>query len=240
LGHSCECGSSDFNRGRPGSARTASEFGRSFAGAKVVEATGEKLVRKVSGKNTLVIATPGAEPIARDGFAAVVILDASASLAKQNLRATETSVRQWSNAISLLAEDGRAVVAGLRGSLAKNFSLWSQVLIAQEELSNRKELSFPPVVRLGSVTSEQDLISQVASLLQGINGVTVIGPAPIHGTGNNDQWRLIFKYPYALGLDLAKELRAFSLKIGSGKSVSSKSGRNTRPIRIKMYDTEVI
>lgn len=236
----CQCKSTDFRFGRPGSSRTASELGKSFPGSKVVEATGEKIISRVSGKNTLVVATPGAEPLASKGYAAVIILDASIALSKQTLRSRETAVRIWSNAISLLSDEGRGVLAGITGNLATQFPLWAQREIASDELISRRELSFPPAVRLGSITAERAMLQVFELMLNSQAGVTVIGPAPLDNPSQANQWRLIFKYPHAIGLELAKSLKAESLKVSAGKTLESKSGRNTRSVRIKMDDTEVI
>ena len=45
------------------------------------------------------VATPGAEPVAEGGYAAVVLLDTWMLLARADLRAAEEALRRWSNAV---------------------------------------------------------------------------------------------------------------------------------------------
>ena len=47
----------------------------------------------------IVVATPGAEPVAEGGYAAVVLLDTWLMLARPDLRTAEEAVRRWANAV---------------------------------------------------------------------------------------------------------------------------------------------
>jgi len=51
---------------------------------------------------------------------------------------------------------------------------------------------------------------------------------------------LIFKYPYSLGLQLAKLLKVEVARISAGKLRTSSSGRSARAITVKMNDSEVV
>jgi hypothetical protein len=53
-------------------------------------------------------------------------------------------------------------------------------------------------------------------------------------------WRLIFKYPYSIGVDLAKILKAEVARLGAGKTRTASSGRSARAITVRMNDPEVI
>jgi hypothetical protein len=70
--------------------------------------------------------------------------------------------------------------------------------------------------------------------------VVRIGPAPVEGPSGDALWRLIFKYPYAVGVDLAKTLKAEVSRISSGQTRTASSGRSARAITVKMNDPEVI
>jgi hypothetical protein len=52
--------------------------------------------------------------------------------------------------------------------------------------------------------------------------------------------RLIIKYDYSQGAELAADLKAAALVASSGLTSVSKAGRNQRVFRIKMDDIEVI
>ncbi len=236
----CECGSLEVGQGRAGSTRTAAELGRSFSGAKVVESTGDNRVLHVSAGKNLVIATAGAEPFVVGGYQAVVILDAQATLARQNLRASEEAVRLWSNAVSKLAIDGEAVLVGVAGSLAQKFCLWQQVEIAAEELTSRRELLLPPALRLGSIAGSHAMLVELATSLSASALVTVFGPAPQAKGSDPSEWRLIIKYNYSDTLEVAKLLKGEAIRLSRGKAAVAASGRAVRALKIRMSDGDVI
>jgi primosomal protein N' (replication factor Y) len=66
----------------------------------------------------LVVATPGAEPVADGGYGAVLLLDTWALLGRADLRAGEEALRRWTAAAALARprdDGGRVVVVGDRG-----------------------------------------------------------------------------------------------------------------------------
>lgn len=240
LDHRCTCGSAEFSLGRAGSSRTAAELGRAFPKARVVESTGEGRLVSVARGRTLVVATIGAEPYVDGGYAAVVLLDARVAMGKQNLRALEDAVRSWSNAVAKAGPGGVSVLVGVSGELAKLFALWNHAKIAANELSARAELSMPPAVRLGSISAELEHIEALATALATLKSVKTIGPAPVTSGSAGPSWRLIFKYPYADGVEVAKTIKSEVARISAGKTRVSHSGRTARAITVKMNDAEVV
>ena len=234
-----DCGSSKLRQGSGGATRTIAEFGAAFPGLQLVESTGDKPQLTIEGKRKIVVATPGAEPHAIDGYSAVVILDAKQSLNRDSLRASEDAVRQWSNAIAKLAPDGRAVIVGIPSKLGQRLALWQQVEIARDELENRRDLDFPPHLRLGSVEGPIDAISDIVSSVK-IDEVQTLGPISVLSRTGEEQQRLILKYPYSSGHELALTLKAAQLRFTSGMTKTSVAGRVSRAVRIRMDDPEVI
>lgn len=237
---SCDCGSSEIVTGRAGSTRTASELGKAFPSSRVIESTGDNRVLRISEGKNLVIATAGAEPFVGGGYQSVVILDAQTLLSRQHLRASEEAVRLWANAVSKISSGGEAVLVGLSGALGKRFCLWQHVDIAKEELASRRELLLPPALRLGSVSGSQNMLGELSAALASFGKVTAIGPAPFSKSGDHSEWRLIFKYNYADTVEVAKYLRAESIRLSGGKSTVASSGRSVRALKIRMTDGEVI
>src|SRR5262249_28717066 len=72
--------------GEPG---TAEELGRSFTGTVVRTSGGDRVLASVDDEPAIVVATPGAEPVAAGGYAAVVLLDTWLVLGLAHLRASE-------------------------------------------------------------------------------------------------------------------------------------------------------
>ncbi|GAB4002685.1 hypothetical protein GCM10029992_41610 [Glycomyces albus] len=58
----------------------------------------------------VVVATPGVEPPAPEGYGAVLLLDTWALLTRADLMASEEALRRWMNAMALARSDGTAVV----------------------------------------------------------------------------------------------------------------------------------
>ncbi len=75
-----------------GERRTAEELARAFPGVAVRTSSGAGVLASVPATPALVIATPGAEPTADEGYAAAVLLDAWALLARPSLRAAEEAL----------------------------------------------------------------------------------------------------------------------------------------------------
>ncbi len=72
-----ECGHGALRSVAVGAERTAEELGRAFPGVTVRRSSaGQGVLASVPGARALVVATPGAEPVADGGYAAAVLLDA--------------------------------------------------------------------------------------------------------------------------------------------------------------------
>ena len=112
------------------------------------------------GEAGLVVATPGAEPVADGGYGAVLLLDTWALLTRADLRAGEEALRRWLAAAALArpAPAGGRVVVVADGALAAVQALlrWDPAWFAARELAERRELGFPPAVRMASVTGAAD------------------------------------------------------------------------------------
>ena len=107
-----ECGHRGLRAPVVGEARTAEELGRTFAGTVVRTSGGDRVLSSVDDEPAIVVATPGAEPVATGGYAAVVLLDTWLVLGLAHLRVEEEALRRWSNAVGLVRPGGRAVVVG--------------------------------------------------------------------------------------------------------------------------------
>ena len=95
--------------GRPGPPRSSAAR---FAGTVVRTSGGDRVLATVDDEPAIVVATPGAEPVAAGGYAAVVLLDTWLVLGLAHLRAEEEALRRWANAVGLVRPGGRVVVVG--------------------------------------------------------------------------------------------------------------------------------
>ena len=238
LDSSCHaCGSRELRFGKAGATRTAAEFGKSFPGTKVQEVKATDLSPEISDKPQIIVATPGVEPLAATGYAAVVILDANDALNRDTLRASEDAVRGWANAIALMSDQGRAVVVGIQGEWATEFALWKLRELISGELAERTALKFPPAIRMLSATGSKANIASCRALFDESDAIEVLGVTP----ADNDELRLIARFSYRNGVAVTGLVRELQLRLASGqKRYSPKSGRATRPVTFKLDDPQVL
>ncbi|MEY4993909.1 MAG: hypothetical protein RIS82_1031 [Actinomycetota bacterium] len=235
------CGGQKVKAGGAGSTRTASDFGKAFPGIPIIESNAEHRKESINATRSLVVATPGAEPRVAGGYQAVVVLDANHALNRDSLKATEDAFRSWANAIAMVKPQGQALVVGIKGQLAKFIASWQPASFAHVELESRRELRFPPAIRMASISAESGLLDSLLAELRGKPGVEVLGPMAIYDRNVLVTWRALVKYDFAQGEWLANHLKAAVLVHSAGASaVNAKSGRAMRPIRVKMDDSEVI
>lgn len=161
-----------------GTGRTAEELGRAFPGARVIVADGEHTVLTIGPEPALVIATRGAEPIPRNGYSAILLLDGERMLARESLRVGEDCLRWWANAAALAAPGASVMLAGVGGALAHALNTWQPGPYAAGELADRRQLRFPPAVRVASVTGTSAEVEAALETLAELPGLDVLGPVP--------------------------------------------------------------
>ncbi|MGH3897948.1 MAG: primosome assembly protein PriA, partial [Pseudonocardiaceae bacterium] len=211
-GYRCPaCGCSRFRAMVIGARRTAEELGRAFPGVSVRTSGGgssgvDEVLADIPPGPALVVATPGAEPLARYG--AALLLDAAALLARPDLRAAEEALRRWMTAAAMVepAADGGRVVVVAEASLATVQALirWDPAGHASAELSARTELGFPPAVRMVALDGTPDTLAGLEVLTRG----EVLGPVLVPGEPEGGRERLLVRVPRSQGSALAAELAA--------------------------------
>jgi primosomal protein N' (replication factor Y) len=217
--HCQGCGHDRLRAVVTGAVRTAEELGRAFPGVKVRTSGGDLVLPRVPSQPALVIATPGAEPLA--DYAAALLLDGWALLSRPSLRAGEETLRRWLAAAALVRPGGTVLVHA-DATLAATQALvrWDPVTFAERDLAERAELGFPPAVRMAAVTGES---AAVASVIKGIEpAFEVLGPAPLDQPPSQaqDEVRALIRAPRADGAVLAKALQAAQ----AGRSARKEGG----------------
>ncbi|GAA4570980.1 hypothetical protein GCM10023176_30780 [Micromonospora coerulea] len=201
-----ECGGRRLRASVTGARRTAEELGRAFPGVPVRTSGREEVLTTVPGGAGLVIATPGAEPAAEGGYGAVLLLDSWALLTRADLRAGEEALRRWL-AAAALARPGPAggrVVVVADGALAPVQALlrWDAAWFAARELAERRELGFPPAVKMASVTGPAEAVADLLAGARLPDGAEVLGPVP----ADEGRERMLVRVPRARAAALAEAL----------------------------------
>jgi primosomal protein N' (replication factor Y) len=202
------CGSPRLRAVVVGARRTAEELGRAFPSVQVRTSGRDGVLATVPGGRALVVATPGAEPVAEGGYAAAVLLDGWALLGRADLRSGEEAVRRWMNAAALVRPGGELVVLADAGLPAVQALLrWDPVTHAERELADRAELGFPPAVRMATLTGTAAAVRQMLGETRLPAEAQVLGPVPVDDSG---QERAMIRTPRGGGAALAAALKGAS------------------------------
>ena len=177
-----ECGHGQLRALAVGTQRTAEELGQAFSPVPVITSSGGKVVQRVSAAPALVIATPGAEPAADQGYAAALLLDAWALLGRADLRASEEAVRRWFNASALVRPRtaGGEVVLVADSTLRPVQALvrWDPVGHAARELDDRIATGMPPARRVALLTGTPASLTDLMARAALPSDVVTLGPTP--------------------------------------------------------------
>ena len=199
-----ECGHRGLRAPVLGDARTAEELGRAFPGARVLTSSGERVLAEVDDARAIVVATPGAEPVAPEGYAAVVLLDTWLLLGRTDLRTEEEALRRWCNAVALVRPGGQAVVVGDPAHAALQALVrWDPGGFAERESTQRQEAHLPPASRLATIIGEPGAVDDAITLLAAPEAAEVLGPVEL----DEEESRVVIRVPRAQGAALSAALR---------------------------------
>jgi primosomal protein N' (replication factor Y) len=227
------CGGRRLRASVVGVRRTAEELGRALPGVPVRTSGGESVLATVPAEASLVLATPGAEPVVDgSGYGAVLLLDTWALLTRADLRASEEALRRWmaAAALALPAGKGGKVVVVADGSLAPVQALlrWDPAWLAERELADRRALGFPPAARMASLTGKPSAVAELTEAADLPPGTEQLGPLEV-GEG---QERLLLRVRRSEASVLAHALHA---------AAGARSARKAAdPVRIQLDPLELL
>jgi primosomal protein N' (replication factor Y) len=233
-GYTCAtCGGRRLRAAVVGARRTAEELGRAFAGVPVRTSGREGVLAGIPDEPALVVATPGAEPVPEGpGYGAVLLLDGWALLTRADLRASEETLRRWLAAASLArpGSQGGTVVVVADGGLAPVQALlrFDPGTLAERELAARRELGFPPTVRMASLTGTGAAVTELVELARLPEGTDLLGPVPLPDGSE----RILLRVPRSGGRALAAALHEAS-GVRSAKKAPD-------PVRVQVDPLELI
>jgi primosomal protein N' (replication factor Y) len=205
-----------------GARRTAEELGRAFPSTPVVASGGDHVVDTVPGRPAIVVATPGAEPVAESGYAAVLLLDTWLPLARADLRAEEEALRRWLNAAGLVTPGGSVLVVGDPAHpTLQALVRWDPSGHARREAAARAEAHLPPASRMASITGDPGAVDDAVTLLDRPPGTEVLGPVGL----DDGESRIVVRVPRPHGAALARAL---------GEVQRVRAARKLDPVRIQV------
>jgi len=188
------------------------------------------VLAEVSADPALVVATPGAEPVVQDGYAAALLVDGDALLSRSGLRAAEEALRRWLGAAALVrpgpAGGDVVVVADAATSAVQALVRWDPAGFAARELAARASLGFPPVARTVELTAAEPDLADLLRLIELPGDVQVLGPVPT----NSDEARAVLRAPRAWAPMLTAAVKA-----AIGQRAAHRSGGTVR-VRVDPVD----
>lgn len=177
------CGADAIRAVVVGARRTAEELGRAFPGTPVVTSAGDAVHTEIPTGPALVVATPGAEPNAPDGYGAALLLDSWALLGRQDLRAAEDTLRRWMAVAALVhsrSEGGTvAVVAESAIPTVQALIKWDPVGHAEAELAARTAVALPPSVHIAAIDGAAGPVNALIELAALPAEAELLGPVEL-------------------------------------------------------------
>lgn len=219
-----------------GSSRTGEELGRAFPGVPVVVSGAREdhgVVSEVDGSPRLVVATPGAEPVAKGGYRAVLLLDGGALSSRPDLGATGEALRQWTNAAVLAAPSARVILLGSPDpTTAQALVRWDQTGFARRDLVERSELHLPPAWTAARLDGPEKGVEALV-IQADADGFEVLGPVappPVKGQVTPGAARALVRAPLSQEEKLTGML---ALKL------RDRSAKREEPVRVVMSPTRL-
>lgn len=256
-----ECGFTHWRYSAAGATRTAEELGRAFPNVPVISSAGDHVRASVGPEPALVVATPGAEPVAFGGYAAALLLDADKMLRFDSLRAPEAALRRWLNAAALVrpaALEGTVVTTASPSPVEQALVRWDPAWFARQELEERAQTGLPPAVRTAAVTGAEadvrafmeEFLGSSALLERVREQLRIVGPVPLdqgyfawsesleddsEEAPVQGDWRTLLFFSYGIAQQVTRELRATRATIAA-----LKKNVGERPVQIRCDGLDVL
>ena len=256
-----ECGFTHWRYSAAGATRTAEELGRAFPNVPVISSAGDHVRASVGPEPALVVATPGAEPVAFGGYAAALLLDADKMLRFDSLRAPEAALRRWLNAAALVrpaALEGTVVTTASPSPVEQALVRWDPAWFARQELEERAQTGLPPAVRTAAVTGAEVDVRAFMEEFLGSSALPervreqlrIVGPVPLdqgyfawsesleedsEEAPVQGDWRTLMFFSYGIAQQVTRELRATRATIAA-----LKKNVGERPVQIRCDGLDVL
>ena len=179
------CGEARVFLASRGIERFAEEIGRSFPNQMVIQSTASDPRDFVGNESALVISTPGVEPIAESGYAAVVVLQVDRFLSSSASNGIERAYANFFAASALLSDSGVIALVHDDGApIISALTTWNPATISKREIEQRVSLQLPPITNAVLVLADSTELVRLKSALESAkqesrapNSLRVYGPS---------------------------------------------------------------
>ena len=174
------CNTREFRISVVGQTKTVEELGKSFPGVNILTSGGATILRNVEESNSIIVATPGAEPKTPNGYSAAILLDAYLLLGVPSLAASEEALRKWLHLFTLLKPEsngGKVFITSestnrVVQALIKHDPNW----LINNEQELRTETKLHPSVTTISLKGDLKEINQLLETFSKDTSISVMGP----------------------------------------------------------------
>jgi primosomal protein N' (replication factor Y) len=174
------CNTREFRISVVGQTKTVEELGKSFPGVNILTSGGTTILRNIEENNSIIVATPGAEPKTPNGYSAAILLDAYLLLGVPSLAASEEAIRKWLHLFTLLKPEsagGKVFITSestnrVVQALIKHDPNW----LINNEQELRTETKLHPSVTTISLKGDLKEINQLLETFNKDASISVMGP----------------------------------------------------------------
>ncbi len=214
-GYRCpECDRTQVRAVVIGSSRTAEELRRAFPDVSFRVAGGAHgaVADDDVPPDAIVVATPGAEPVPAGRYAAALLLDADAMLARASYDADVEAVRRWNNAIALVrtAKDGGEVLVVGTSTLPaiRDLVAHRSRVFLDRVLTDRRTLDLPPFAKVAEITGDREACRGFLAEAELPEDTAVFGPVDVPTDDDRIVARAVVRIEAARSRELLTALRA--------------------------------
>lgn len=146
------CAGKTFRHSGLGDERTLEEIGKAFPGTTIRNSNQGSMILDEIRDSCIVLATPGSEPRAKNGYSAIIFLDSRIFLERATVNAEEQARLNWFSVSALSSIQGEVFLDVV--STDPNFQAllrWDPWHSASRDLLERSDLQLPPQFKAVSV-----------------------------------------------------------------------------------------
>jgi primosomal protein N' (replication factor Y) len=157
------CAGKTFRHSGIGDERTLEEIGKAFPGVTIRSSNQSSMILDEVRGPCIVLATPGSEPRAVNGYSAIVFLDSRIFLERATINAEEQSRLNWFSVSALAAKNAEVFLDVV--ATDPNFQAllrWDPWHSASRDLMERSDLQLPPQFKAVSVIGPHSDIHNMA------------------------------------------------------------------------------
>ena len=157
------CAGKTFRHSGIGDERTLEEIGKAFPGVTIRNSNQATMILDEIKDSCIVLATPGSEPRASNGYSAIVFLDSRIFLERATVNAEEQARLNWFSVSALAAKNAEVfldvVVTDPNFQALLRWDPWHS---ASRDLMERSDLQLPPQFKAVSVIGPHSDIHNMA------------------------------------------------------------------------------